>query len=109
MNRRPCSPLLSSSSTPPLSTHTHTHTRIKNTPRARTPPPPPPKNKGGRDTLAVPEDVARLKAALAAGVLVHHTHEPDYAHLDYELGSDAQRSYDTMIELALRYTAGGGA
>ena len=65
--------------------------------------------KGGRDTLAVPADIDALKAALAPGTLVRHAHHAEYAHLDYELGSDVQPSYDEMIELAVQYAGDGAA
>jgi len=40
---------------------------------------------GGRDTISSVEDVALLKQRLQPGILQLHHHQPDYAHLDFEL------------------------
>jgi hypothetical protein len=50
--------------------------------------------------------VALLKAALAPGVLHHHHAEPDYAHLDFEIGADApERVYPAVLAAARRAAA----
>jgi hypothetical protein len=46
-------------------------------------------------------DIELLKQALAPGVVAHHHHEPLYAHLDFELGTDAaEKVYPSMLRLA---------
>ena len=73
-------------------------------------PPPNPPPAGDRDTISPPADVALLKAALAPGVVVAHHADPDYGHLDYELGSDApDRYYPAAVSLAQQAAAASGA
>lgn len=40
---------------------------------------------GGRDSISSPDDVELLKRRLQPGILQLHNHQPDYAHLDFEL------------------------
>lgn len=62
---------------------------------------------GDRDAISQPADIQLLKQSLAPGVLALHHAEPDYAHLDYEVGMNAPtRIYPKVIELAKVYAAG---
>jgi hypothetical protein len=55
---------------------------------------------GGRDKMAMPQDVAALVAALPDRTLILHHVEPEYQHLDYTWGLDAhQRIYPTVIKV----------
>lgn len=55
---------------------------------------------GGQDTLSNPKDVELLLEAFLPGTVKFHHHEPDYAHLDFELGSDV---HQTVYPLVLQY------
>lgn len=60
---------------------------------------------GGRDIISADADIALLKQALQPGVLQLHHHQPDYAHLDFELGTDAPTTvYPELLDLVLRFT-----
>lgn len=60
---------------------------------------------GGEDSLSVPADVSLLKQQLHDGVVVHHHHEHNYAHLDFEIGTDAPDAiYPQIIQLAEQYS-----
>lgn len=59
---------------------------------------------GGQDTISSNADIALLKEALQPGVLQLHHHQPDYAHLDFELGSDAPAAvYPELLALVSQH------
>eukprot|EP00775_Hariotina_reticulata_P012811 gene12811-12939_t len=59
---------------------------------------------GGRDTISSVEDVTLLKQRLQPGILQLHHHQPDYGHLDFELGIDApELVYPDMLRLAVKF------
>lgn len=50
--------------------------------------------------LSNPKDVELLLKAFLPGTVKFHHHEPDYGHLDFELGSDV---HETVYPLVLQY------
>ncbi len=64
----------------------------------------PPSLAGGADSLSVAADVALLQQQLPPGVVVAHHHEPSYAHLDWELGSEAPSTvFPQVVALAVHF------
>jgi hypothetical protein len=65
---------------------------------------PPPAYAGGRDTISSLVDVELLKGVLQPGVLQLHHHQPDYGHLDFELGTDApELVYPELLQLVSKF------
>uniref|UniRef100_A0A383W053 Lipase n=1 Tax=Tetradesmus obliquus TaxID=3088 RepID=A0A383W053_TETOB len=61
---------------------------------------------GGRDTISKLADVELLKGVLQPGVLQLHQHQPDYGHLDFELGADApELVYPELLQLVTKFGA----
>jgi hypothetical protein len=59
---------------------------------------------GGCDTISSLVDVDLLKGVLQPGVLQLHHHQPDYGHLDFELGSDAPTLvYPQLLQLVTKF------
>lgn len=65
---------------------------------------PPSAAAGGQDTISSAADVELLKNVLQPGVLQLHHHQPAYAHLDFELGTDApDLMYPELLNLAVGF------
>jgi hypothetical protein len=48
--------------------------------------------------------VELLKGVLQPGVLQLHHHQPDYGHLDFELGADAPKLvYPQLLQLVTKF------
>lgn len=60
---------------------------------------------GGSDLLGDPEDVRDLVEALPSSTLVHWTEIPDYAHLDFTWGADANVVVYPQVVRLLRHFA----
>jgi hypothetical protein len=59
---------------------------------------------GGQDTISSLVDVELLKGVLQPGVLQLHQHQPDYGHLDFELGADApDLVYPQLLQLVAKF------
>jgi hypothetical protein len=59
---------------------------------------------GGQDTISSLVDVELLKGVLQPGVLQLHHHQPDYGHLDFELGTDApELVYPELLQLVSKF------
>eukprot|EP01100_Stratorugosa_tubuloviscum_P003461 TRINITY_DN1844_c2_g1_i1.p1 TRINITY_DN1844_c2_g1~~TRINITY_DN1844_c2_g1_i1.p1 ORF type:complete len:409 (-),score=178.22 TRINITY_DN1844_c2_g1_i1:95-1321(-) len=60
---------------------------------------------GGKDVLADPKDVSRLKSELPQNLIVHENDQPTFSHLDFVWGLDANRLiYSDILYLASKYS-----